>query len=995
MEKRFLPHMVAVLALTMIGTGVGRSALAVGTVPAVKSVRSLSERAAAAQTGPRPLVMLAVRPGQAQTVARLVRKLGGQVERLLPDVNFLFARVPARAVDTLEQADAVIALAVDRPVKLDHGEMARPAEVKSAQPAPVNPDPAASMQITATDIQADKLATATGNDGRGVTVAILDTGVDPGHPDLLQTSDGQVKIVDWQDFTGEGDIQTGETAPAPEGILSKGGEVRLGALNEQQIPPGEMNSDLNRNGKNDDKFPVLLTDPVTAGVFDTAYIDTNQNGRFDDDKPLHTYQVTHEVGVFGSTDKKEGVQQGVNFVVTRINADGSGLNVGYDGGLHGTHVAGIVAANGAARGMAPGARIMAIKVLNSGGSGSWAGILQGMHYAAANGAKVINMSLGGMSARNDGKDPESLLVGELTAKFGSLFSIAAGNSGPGLNTVGLPGVAADALTAGAYISPATWRNDYGLTVPEEGLWYFSSQGPRDDGVLKPNLVAPGSARSPVPGFAGYYQVFQGTSMATPHASGAAALLMGAAGNAGLQVGPNHLKAALQQSARRLNGYGWAEQGHGLIQLTAAWQRLQRLAGEADAPVAARGAFERTGATMPVHYLNIYNRGYAPLRLDLDYRSGSGGLQATGPRQVAVGWGGSVRLPVTTTGADRPGYYDALVTARGAGRQAAAVEYLVAQIVPHTFDPDQGNVIKGISGKVKTAKYDRQFIQVPPGTAQVVVRLSAPELKGRVRLVSYDPDGMPGPQSGYAGAPSGPEMVEMVLDKPRAGVWELDVYASHGGMLYDLADNRYSMEVQARGVYPTPLSLQMPPLAFGGTYKRQVSFHNLLGDLKAGAVGMGFARAEQNRLEVEQGGYKNLTFDVAPDTALLDVHVGQAADKKADLDVNLYYNHPQLGWLPVAAGKQMRVPAPEPGQYTLEVTGLQVPSGRTTVTAELTRVSAGSDIRVQDKVQSRPNGSRWTVPVSIRVPARVGKYLGAVAVKDDEGKIVQVVPVEVR
>lgn len=997
MQKRMGRAAAALMAATLLLTAAS-PALALGTGGADRVGRRGRTGAAALATaaaGARPRVMVAAHPGQAGQVAEEIARLGGVVERVLPDVHFVFARVPAAAVARLQESGAVAALALDRPVRLDDRFKALPEEVPAARPEPVNSDPAASLAITAADIQARELAAATGNDGRGVTVAILDTGVDPGHPDLRRTPDGGVKIVDWQDFTGEGDVATPEAVPAPPGIPSRSGQVRLGVFREQQIPGGELGQDINRNGQNSDAFKVLVTDARDSGVYDTAYVDTNGNGDFGDERPLHPYGVAQEVGVFGSAAVSGGVQAGVNFVVTRINPDGSGLNLGYDGGLHGTHVAGIVAASGAARGVAPGARIMAIKVLTSGGRGDWSGILRGMHYAAARGAKVINMSLGGLDPRNDGQDPESQLVAALTRTYGSLFVIAAGNSGPGLNSVGLPGVADAAVTVGAYISPATWRNDYGLTVPEEGLWYFSSQGPRDDGVLKPNVVAPGTARAPIPGFAGSYAVFQGTSMAAPHVAGAAALLAGAARDRGLAVGPYHLKAALEQGARRLDGYGWAEQGHGLIQARRAWERLQPLAGTGDAAVAARGAFARDGATLPLHLLEVGNGGSTPLRLDLDYRPGSGNLAVRGPGQVTVPPRGSVRLPLLTLGPSRPGYYDALVTARGRGQPAPAIQYLVAQIVPHSFDPNAGNTVGGISGSVKTARYARHFILVPPGTEQVTVRLGVPGRQGRVRLISYDPDGMPGPQSGYAGAPAGPDGLDLKLERPRAGVWELDVYASHGGMLYGLAEHRYTLALTASGIYADPAALQVPPLSFGATLQRSVRFRNLSGDLTAGAAGLGFARPEVHRLEVTADNYQDLLLQVEPDTAILDVNLGPAADREAELAAALYYNHPQQGWVLAASGPRARLLAPSPGQYALEVAGVRVPAGRTAVTAAVTQVRAGGDIVAADSLRPRRQGEAWTVPVTIRVPARAGRYLGAVAVRDGDGRIRQVVPVEAR
>lgn len=188
---------------------------------------------------------------------------------------------------------------------------------------------------------------------------------------------------------------------------------------------------------------------------------------------------------------------------------------------HGTHVASTIVGTGAAsdgkeKGVAPGARLDVGKVLDTEGSGQESWIIAGMEWAARQQhAKVISMSLGGGT---DGIDPMSEAVNQLSAETGALFVIAAGNGGP--QSINSPGAADSALTVGAADSA-------------DQLADFSSQGPRSgDGGLKPELTAPGvdilAARSQfVRGGSGYYTTMSGTSMATPHVAGAAALLVAA------------------------------------------------------------------------------------------------------------------------------------------------------------------------------------------------------------------------------------------------------------------------------------------------------------------------------------------------------------------------------------------------------------------------------------------------------------------------------------
>lgn len=234
---------------------------------------------------------------------------------------------------------------------------------------------------------------------------------------------------------------------------------------------------------------------------------------------------------------------------------------------HGTHVASTIAGTGAAsggkeKGVAPGARLHIGKVLGTvcdvggcDGAGQESWILAGMEWAARDQhAKIINMSLGG--APSSGDDPMSQAVNELSAETGALFVIAAGNSGAP-NTVAAPGAADAALTVGAVDG-------------SDQLADFSSQGPRvGDHGLKPELTAPGvdvlAARSHLSGGDGYYRTMSGTSMATPHVAGAAALLAAAHPDwTGRQ-----LKDALISSTKATPQYTPYQAGAGRLDVAAA------------------------------------------------------------------------------------------------------------------------------------------------------------------------------------------------------------------------------------------------------------------------------------------------------------------------------------------------------------------------------------------------------------------------------------------
>jgi hypothetical protein len=218
---------------------------------------------------------------------------------------------------------------------------------------------------------------------------------------------------------------------------------------------------------------------------------------------------------------------------------------------HGTGVAGCIAAQGRQvytivdeqsgkpsafsriKGVATGVRLMSAKVFDTRvSSGYDSTIIAALEWAAANGAHIINMSLGGTVMPNDGNDPMALAIDALRQR-GILVVVAAGNDGGGTGTLSSPGCARGALTVGASTMYRSF-SEMGF-LAEPGKWTadqlasFSGRGPLADGRLKPEILAPGAfdwGLAPVAGAADgqSFQLFGGTSQASPLMAGAAALV---------------------------------------------------------------------------------------------------------------------------------------------------------------------------------------------------------------------------------------------------------------------------------------------------------------------------------------------------------------------------------------------------------------------------------------------------------------------------------------
>lgn len=213
----------------------------------------------------------------------------------------------------------------------------------------------------------------------------------------------------------------------------------------------------------------------------------------------------------------------------------------YDDQGHGSHCAGTTAGTGAPtyehKGMAPQAFLVGVKVLDSEGSGSFATVMAGMEWTVENRYKfnirAASMSLGGpgpIEWTSSEEDSVNRYANEMMAAGVAIF-IAAGNSAVTAQ-IGTPGSAEDAITVGAL--------DKDSTIAE-----YSSQGPTEEGRVKPNIAYVGSEVMSVDFNSGDgYRAMSGTSMATPGAAGVAALMY----QANPDLSPFDIRNIMQETA---------------------------------------------------------------------------------------------------------------------------------------------------------------------------------------------------------------------------------------------------------------------------------------------------------------------------------------------------------------------------------------------------------------------------------------------------------------
>ncbi len=309
---------------------------------------------------------------------------------------------------------------------------------------------------------------------------------------------------------------------------------------------------------------------------------------------------------------------------------------------HGTHVTSTVAGSGAAsggryKGVAPGARILAGKVCTADGNCDNSAIIEGLAWAARHGAKVINLSLGDTDTPET--DAIEAMVDTVTRDYGTLVVAAAGNNGSG-SRVSSPASADRALAVGA-------------AEADDDRADFSSVGPRiGDSGLKPDLIAPGvnvtAAMAGGTTAEDGYIAMSGTSMATPHVAGAAAIMF----QQHPEWTPEQVKSRLMQTTAGAKEHGAYYQGAGRVDIARAVD--QQVAAE---PTALDfGLIQWADGNRPpvTKTLTYRNPGTTPVTLRLTHTAGRGrldepapqGLFTLGADQVTVPAGGSADVTLT-------------------------------------------------------------------------------------------------------------------------------------------------------------------------------------------------------------------------------------------------------------------------------------------------------------------------------------------------------------
>ncbi|MFE5590366.1 S8 family serine peptidase [Streptomyces sp. NPDC056549] len=819
-------------------------------------------------------------------------------------------------------------------------------------------------------------------DGRGVTIGILDSGVDLGHPALQKTSTGERKIVDWVTATdplteGDGTWRaqvTPVTGPvftaSTQSWKAPAGSYQFSRFTEAVTAGGDPKGDINRDGDTTDVFGMLY-DPAAG----TVRVDTDQNNDFTDNAPMKPYKDGYQVGYFGTDNPATEVVEKTPFVVeirkdvamdplggTWVGQKRDFVNVGLVESSHGTHVAGITAAHslfgGRMNGAAPGAKIVSARACTWSGGCTNTALTEGMTDLVVNrGVDIVNMSIGGLPQQNDGDNVRSRLYTRLIDQYGVQLVISAGNEGPGINTIGDPGLADKVLSVGAAVSRDTWAANYGSAVDKKyAMFPFSSRGPREDGGFTPTITAPGSAVNTIPTWqpgagvaeSGYtlpagYGMLNGTSMSSPQAAGASALLISAAKQKGIALSPLTLRTALTSTAKRIPGVAAHEQGSGLMDIEEAWESIKDGATAHDykveapvdtvifpAPHTGTGVYDREGG-LKVGQKRVYdvtitrtsgpNR---PIEHELDLKYNDGTFRILGDDEIDL----PLNKPVTVklqARAATAGAHSVILEADDERTEGVDKQILATSIVSSDLvGPGYGFSATGSVQRNSSTSY---FVTVPEGAKTLEVALGGLKEKSQTRFISIHPVGVGMEDSAttmcyphYNPANTcRPDLRSYA--NPTPGVWEIEVEARRTSP--DL-DNPYKLNVTALGVDFDPAVQTVPEAKIGtpAAVQWQVAnrFAGITGTLKGGSLGS--QKSETPTIQHHEQQTKTVT--IGEGVERLDIGIGNTSDKAADLDLTVLLNGKQVGQSADGDSEEsVSLANPAAGTYTVVIDGYSV------------------------------------------------------------------------
>lgn len=687
-------------------------------------------------------------------------------------------------------------------------------------------------------------------DGRGTIIFILDTGVDLGVDGLIKTSTGSVKVIDVQDFTGEGNIpfypaefdskddttylineekNYSVKADVSKLLKSEDDKYYIGALPEKHlINSGSRAADLNGNGSTNDVYYFIVY--KTSQGYWVVYFDENGNGNISDDNPIRTYKENFDT----FTIKRE---KGLPPFTMALNIfpEDKIVDFFFDDGSHGTHCAGIAAGYNIGdvglNGVAPGANIIALKIGNNNYPGG-ATVTESMKKAYLYADKIskerkepciVSMSFGIGSEIEGRSEMENFLANLLKSNPYLYVSVSNGNEGPGISTTGLPAASSYVFSSGAVLTKEIARDNYGNDLPENIILYFSSRGGE---VSKPDIVSPGAATSTVPNFSGGDK-FWGTSMACPYTSGVMSLLLSATSEEfpDTKIPSQLLFKAIRESATYWKQYTVLDQGGGYVNVPNAYELIKKYIKNNEISKFETYTVSSFAPTQPDNRArDLYIRDATfltgdesfPFMIKRDNFIKSDKFYRTYNLKTDADWlkivqkktyirneqPAIINVKVDKSKITQPGLYTTKITAtRDDASAFPEFDMLATVVIPYQFHSSDNYKRIWKDEVVEQGMVKRYFIALPAGQSSMKISLSRDPLSNkysRCRYFLFNNDGIQVAQSSVLYSLNNDEKVENYYYNLEPGIYEIDV----DGLFLATQSSTYNLEVEFNSIVKT-------------------------------------------------------------------------------------------------------------------------------------------------------------------------------------------------
>jgi hypothetical protein len=972
-------------------------------------------------------VMLLARPGRLKAALDGVARAGGRVIRAESDVEYVRAAVPVDRFAELTGSEAIEAYQIAslaapswypsanpqsraETERINEADpVARAAGERPAALHELSPDEARGGGYTADEDAGVGLwhAEHPTFDGRGVTIAFLETGlVEFGHP-ALQAA----KALDGSDVPKIAGIVNTLGPDAPDvtrvdlttAIRTTGTWYRDGNRTYILPRPGQY-----RFG--------LFTLPVGKGLVQEfavirdehgdVWIDTNSDDDFRDERPLvdaNTRLDLRHLDILYPRQLKLAFAftQGHTPEQVHIYPARSG---------HATMTVSVAAGNRAggalASGVAPGARALVVRYNRS--PSRLHNFIEGyLEIARRSDVDIMCDSTALGPAPDAAGEFARAFFDRLTTTYRKPIFRAAGNGSHIPNGVSAIG---GVFSVGGVLGPASFASLYGgAHLSEIVVHPFSAAGPGLDGALEPEFVAPENRiaastwindaypRLPRNAATRYlpagYEISCCTSASSPYAAGVAALLLSAAKQTGTPHSVERLGRAMQVGARFLSEWPAYKQGNGVLDVNAAWQELQR----------ATAVPRITGSGSNVHQLTPYipdgNKGPG-LFEQYGWKVGQRGerllhlTRATGreePTRYRVSWtgndgtftappavvlprGAQVALPIGIH-ARTPGAHSALLSLHDPATDAIVYRTQATIIAPEMADSRTAEV--RFTGTIPLMQAKDHFFRVPPGANVVSVDLEVNE--GSLIVMLTPPDGL---NSGYFDHvrttnnrtfPKGRYHVLWPL--PPGGTWSVNLrntsaYQEVDPALVSTTSASYSVVVRLLGA-----AINVGPTTPEGAV---ASITNTLGLIRQPDLQVSPAtRGLLDGYTAQSGLPTLIDIDVPADASSLRVN---ARALSTDENLELYLHDCSSGecfiWdfrVPPARQHSMVVRKPAPGRWVAAINAAPWPARQVRFIFEDIIAAAPVSHR-QAPATSKARGDTWTeqlttAPTPIRHPGR--------------------------